>query len=43
MLAEYVHPTVLVAVLIALAVLTNFTTAQRIRHVGRLFQERARR
>jgi CDP-diacylglycerol--glycerol-3-phosphate 3-phosphatidyltransferase len=43
MVAEYVHPTLLVAVLIALAVLTNFTTFQRMRHVARLFQERARR
>src|SRR3954453_15883854 len=43
MLAELVHPMVLVAVLVALAVLTNFTTGQRIRHVGRLFRERARR
>lgn len=43
MLAEFLSPTVLVAVLVALAVLTNVTTAQRIRHVGRLFQERARR
>jgi CDP-diacylglycerol--glycerol-3-phosphate 3-phosphatidyltransferase len=43
MVAEYVHPILLVAVLIALAVLTNFTTFQRMRHVGRLFQERTRR
>jgi CDP-diacylglycerol--glycerol-3-phosphate 3-phosphatidyltransferase len=43
MMAEYVHSMVLVAVLVALAVLTNFTAAQRMRHVGRLFQERARR
>jgi CDP-diacylglycerol---glycerol-3-phosphate 3-phosphatidyltransferase len=43
MLAEFVHPMVLVAVLIALAVLTNFTAGQRIRHVGRLFRERSRR
>jgi CDP-diacylglycerol---glycerol-3-phosphate 3-phosphatidyltransferase len=43
MLSEVVHPILLVAVLVALAILTNFTTAQRIRHVSRLFQERARR
>jgi hypothetical protein len=30
-------------VIVALAVLTNFTTLQRMRHVGRLFEERARR
>lgn len=42
-LAEYVHPTVLLAVLLVLAVLTNVTTAQRMRHVARLFEERARR
>ena len=42
-LAELAHPMILVAVLVALAVLTNFTTAQRIRHVSRLFDERARR
>ena len=42
MLAEFVSPMVLVAVLVALAVLTNFTTGQRIRHVGRLFRERVR-
>jgi hypothetical protein len=30
-------------VLAVLAVLTNVTTAQRIRHVGRLYEERARR
>ena len=43
MVAQVVHPMLLVAVLIALAVLTNFTTAQRIRHVARLFEERSRR
>ena len=43
MLAEFAYPMVLVAVLVVLAVLTNFTTAQRMRHVGRLFEERARR
>lgn len=43
MLAEIAYPVVLVVVLVILAVLTNFTTAQRIRHVGRLFEERARR
>jgi CDP-diacylglycerol--glycerol-3-phosphate 3-phosphatidyltransferase len=41
MLAEYLHPTILVAVLVALAILTNFTAAQRMRHVSRLFAERA--
>ncbi len=41
MLAEYVHPVLLVAVLVALAVLTNFTAAQRMRHVARLYAERA--
>jgi hypothetical protein len=34
---------VLIAVLVVLAVLTNFTTIQRMRHVGRLFEERAGR
>jgi CDP-diacylglycerol---glycerol-3-phosphate 3-phosphatidyltransferase len=43
MLADFAYPVVLVAVLVVLAVLTNFTAAQRIRHVGRLFEERARR
>ena len=43
MLADFVSASILVAVLVALAVLTNVTTAQRIRHVGRLFEERARR
>jgi CDP-diacylglycerol--glycerol-3-phosphate 3-phosphatidyltransferase len=41
--AEYVHPVALMGVLIALAVLTNFTAAQRMRHVARLFEDRARR
>ncbi|MCC7368603.1 MAG: CDP-alcohol phosphatidyltransferase family protein [Chloroflexi bacterium] len=40
MLSDVVHPMLLVAVLIALALLTNFTAAQRMRHVGRLFEER---
>jgi hypothetical protein len=43
MLADVVHAMTLVAVLVALAVLTNVTTAQRIRHVARLFEERAGR
>jgi CDP-diacylglycerol--glycerol-3-phosphate 3-phosphatidyltransferase len=43
MLADVVNAMILVAVLVALAVLTNVTTAQRIRHVGRLFEERAGR
>ena len=43
MLAELLSPMILVAVTVALAVLTNVTSAQRIRHVGRLFQDRARR
>ena len=43
MLTEYTDPMVLVAVLAALALLTNFTAAQRMRHVARLFQERAAR
>ena len=43
MLAELAYPMVLVVVLAALAVLTNVTTAQRIRHVGRLYEERTRR
>ena len=43
MLADVAHPMVLVAVLVILAVMTNFTTAQRMRHVARLFEERARR
>ena len=34
---------VLMGVLVALAVLTNFTAAQRMRHVARLFEERAGR
>jgi CDP-diacylglycerol--glycerol-3-phosphate 3-phosphatidyltransferase len=43
MLAEYTHPLVLVAVLIVLALLTNVTAAQRMRHVARLFRERSSR
>jgi CDP-diacylglycerol--glycerol-3-phosphate 3-phosphatidyltransferase len=43
MLTEYTSPIVLIAVLVVLAVLTNFTTIQRMRHVGRLFEERAGR
>jgi len=41
--ADVVHPIVLVGVLVALALLTNFTTLQRMRHVAKLFQERAAR
>ncbi len=41
MFSELTHPMVLVAVLIALALLTNLTAVQRMRHVARLFQERA--
>jgi CDP-diacylglycerol--glycerol-3-phosphate 3-phosphatidyltransferase len=33
----------LLPVLVGLAVLTNFTAAQRMRHVGKLFEERRRR
>jgi CDP-diacylglycerol---glycerol-3-phosphate 3-phosphatidyltransferase len=43
MLTEYTHQLVLVAVLVALALLTNVTAYQRMRHVGKLFQERAGR
>src|SRR5215212_1351287 len=43
MLTEYTDPMVLVAVLIALALLTNVTAAQRMRHVARLFRERSAR
>jgi CDP-diacylglycerol--glycerol-3-phosphate 3-phosphatidyltransferase len=43
MLVEYTSPIVLMGVLVVLAVLTNFTTLQRMRHVGRLFEERAGR
>jgi CDP-diacylglycerol--glycerol-3-phosphate 3-phosphatidyltransferase len=43
MLTEYTHPLVLVAVLIALALLTNVTAYQRMHHVDRLFRERAGR
>jgi CDP-diacylglycerol--glycerol-3-phosphate 3-phosphatidyltransferase len=43
MLAEYTQPVVLLAVLIALALLTNVTAFQRMRHVARLYQERAAR
>jgi phosphatidylinositol phosphate synthase len=39
--ADFLHPIVLIGVLVALALLTNFTAAQRMRHVARLFQERA--
>src|SRR4051794_18106032 len=41
--ADVVHPIVLVGVLVALALLTNFTPLQRMRHVAKLFQERAAR
>jgi CDP-diacylglycerol---glycerol-3-phosphate 3-phosphatidyltransferase len=40
MLAEYTHHLVLVAVLVALAALTNVTAYQRMRHVAKLFEER---
>src|SRR5262245_52417621 len=43
MLTEYTHQLVLVAVLIALALLTNVTAYQRMRHVARLFAERSGR
>src|SRR5215217_3297120 len=43
MLTEYTHPLVLVAVLVALALLTNVTAYQRMRHVAKLFAERAGR
>src|SRR5215216_4622729 len=43
MLTEYTDPMVLVAVLIALALLTNVTAAQRMRHVARLFRGRSAR
>jgi CDP-diacylglycerol--glycerol-3-phosphate 3-phosphatidyltransferase len=43
MLTELTHPLVLVAVLIALALLTNVTAYQRMHHVDRLFRERAGR
>jgi len=42
-LAELVHPIVLIGVLVVLAILTNVTAFQRMRHVARLFQERAGR
>jgi CDP-diacylglycerol--glycerol-3-phosphate 3-phosphatidyltransferase len=38
-----VHEYALVAVLVALALLTNVTAAQRMRHVGKLFEQRRRR
>jgi CDP-diacylglycerol---glycerol-3-phosphate 3-phosphatidyltransferase len=40
MMAEVIHPMILVAVLVVLALLTNFTAAQRMRHVAKLFEER---
>jgi CDP-diacylglycerol---glycerol-3-phosphate 3-phosphatidyltransferase len=43
MLTEYTHHLVLVGVLVALALLTNVTAYQRMRHVGKLFEERAGR
>lgn len=43
MLGEFVHAMILVAVLVALAILTNFTAAQRMQHVARLFAERKRK
>jgi CDP-diacylglycerol--glycerol-3-phosphate 3-phosphatidyltransferase len=41
--ADFIHPIVLLGVLVMLALLTNFTAAQRMRHVARLFEERAKR
>jgi len=38
-----VHEYALLAVLVVLALLTNFTAAQRMRHVGKLFEQRRRR
>ena len=43
MLTEYTHQLVLVAVLVVLAVMTNVTAYQRMRHVAKLFAERAGR
>jgi CDP-diacylglycerol--glycerol-3-phosphate 3-phosphatidyltransferase len=43
MLAELTYPVVLFAVLVVLAVMTNFTALQRMRHVAKLFEERAGR
>jgi CDP-diacylglycerol--glycerol-3-phosphate 3-phosphatidyltransferase len=43
MLSEYTHPLVLIAVLVALAILTNVTAYQRMHHVAKLFKERAGR
>lgn len=43
MLTEYTHQLVLVAVLVVLAVMTNVTAYQRMRHVAKLFEERAGR
>jgi CDP-diacylglycerol--glycerol-3-phosphate 3-phosphatidyltransferase len=42
-MAMMVHSYALLPVLIALAILTNFTAAQRMRHVGKLFEQRQRR
>jgi len=43
MLTDYTHQLVLVAVLVVLAVMTNVTAYQRMRHVAKLFAERAGR
>jgi CDP-diacylglycerol--glycerol-3-phosphate 3-phosphatidyltransferase len=43
MLAEITYPVVLLGVLIVLAVMTNVTALQRMRHVAKLFEERAGR
>ena len=43
MLAEIAAPIALVGVLFVLAIMTNVTAAQRMRHVARLFRERAGR
>jgi CDP-diacylglycerol--glycerol-3-phosphate 3-phosphatidyltransferase len=43
MLSEYTHPLVLIAVLVALAILTNVTAYQRMHHVAKLFKERSGR
>ena len=42
MAADILHPMILVAVIIALAVLTNYTAGQRMNHVAKLFAERAK-
>jgi CDP-diacylglycerol--glycerol-3-phosphate 3-phosphatidyltransferase len=43
MLAELTYPILLIGVLVVLAVMTNFTALQRMRHVAKLFEERAGR